>query len=776
MTIYFHDFIAAWARWVVRRRVAVLVLTTIFLVAFLIQLPQLRYEHSPEMWFIENDPILTDLEQLKELFGDRQYLIIGLTPKLATEDLIQPRYFHIIDQITQFLQTDEAVAHVDSLSNYQYLQVSGSEMELIPLIPKVSQWTGIAPSQEGVRRILNGELVAHGRLFTPDLRHSAIYARLHPEHANIEQQVRLVSALRQLLDELNLQTQGLQSHLSGLVLINERILTSSEENANFTRGLMMVFILVLLFLFFQTWIGVVMPMVVVVGSLVTVMGTLAWVGWDLNLLNVTLPALVVAVGVGDAVHILTEFYRLRHAGHSPPEAASGSVKVLFLPCLYTSITTAVGFLTLTVTRLAPVTEYGIVAAIGVMVAFLLSVVTLPALLSFTHGHPTHTTRLANTGWAARLTQAMTPLTFRYKFLIVLIGGVVILISCGLLTQIQVDSSHKRFFRDNALVHEDLAYFEKVYGSSDTLEILINAESQFRLMDLDFLHQVLAFQQYLESLPSVSKATSEVDKLRQVHLANNDHNPDHFRLPERYEDLDRYLQKTRELIANTDGRRQLDVVDNYLLITVQYSYSTSSQARNLIAKIQQDVKTKFPMLNTTITGDGVMHTNRDVYILEGLGKSFLLAIGVIVICLFTLLRSLRYGTFSLVPSLVPIVFAGGVMGAGGIYLDFSTMIIAALTFGIVVDATIHVMTRYGKARRSGLDRKTSVHLALTQSGHAIFLTSIILFCGFIVNALSTFVPTMYFGLLGSIIILISLISVLVLLPALIFTLAVWKPES
>ncbi|MGK5094113.1 MMPL family transporter [Deltaproteobacteria bacterium TL4] len=756
--------IDSWAILVVRQRMGVLVLSGLLLIGLGWPIRQLTFDNSPEMWFVDEDPALKDYKQLKSIYGDGQYLVIGLSPKEKTQQLIHPNALKIIQQLTNFLEAHKAVTKVDSLTNYRYFRAEKDALYLDKLIEDLEAPKEGSEYQKHLISLLQQQTLIQQRLISKDLHHSAIIAKAREGQGNIEAQLKLVEDVRVFLKLYDFEAQGYEVHLSGLVLINERVLTTTEDNADLTRGLMVSSIVLLLILFFRTWEGLLMPMVVVVGSVVGVMGTIAWLGWNLNLLNVNLPALLIAVGIGDAIHIITEFYRLRHQGKSSPVAATESIQNLFIPCFYTTLTTAVGFLALTSTHLVPLKEYGIAAAIGVWIAFFFSVTTLPALMSFAKGSASQFDQIIGKGIITGMIKRLPAFIQKTHTWILLISCVLLLVLTELLPFIEIDSSYKQFFKKESSVNQSLAYFENAFQSSGTLEILVDSGKKEGLFDLDYLKKIELFQNYLETLNDVGKAFSSIDYLRQINKALHEGNHQFYTLPEQTEGLQQLLYQLGKNVSEQGGNPDRYFNNRYLLITVQYNYASSSQTRKLAQQIQQELTIHYPELNAAITGNNMLHTNRDTYILQGLVRSFLLAFGIIILCFIMLLRSFKYVIIALVPSIFPILIAGSLMALFSIQLNFSTMIIAALTFGIIVDDTIHFMMRYQRAKKNGQLKTEAIQNALLESGQAITFTSIILFFGFGVNIFSAFVPNVTFGFLGAVVIVAALIADLLILPS------------
>ncbi|MCP4298061.1 MAG: MMPL family transporter [Proteobacteria bacterium] len=530
---------------------------------------------------------------------------------------------------------------------------------------------------------------------------------------------------------------------------------------------MFLLILVFLLISFRSFSGIVLPLVVIFGSVITVVGMLGVFGWSFNMLNVVLPVLLMTVGIGDSIHIIVEFYHFRNEGNSPKEAAIKATEALWVPCFNTSLTTSIGFLAISVSSLVPLREYGVVAAIGVFMAFLISVTTLPAILSFVNSKPEKTRKLIDQGIVARFTQQLMPFTFKYSKIISFTGFFVAFITFVLASQIKVDANFVNYFKDNTTVKADIKYFDKVYNGFANLEFKLDSKVPGGVKNPEFLQKALDFQNYLESLEQVGKANSLLNFIQKMNQTMHNDDPSYFKLPETRDLTAQYLLLYENSSPEEDLTDLKSVDESTMRISLKLMNLPTSEMKVLVDKVENKLATDFPELNAIVTGDLVLFNRMDIYIQEGLVKSFSLAIGLIVISFFILLRSFKYGMLAMIPSLFPIIFAGGLMYLLGITLDMATMIVAAVTFGIAVDDSIHVMTRYIRSRKSGGSRKESIHLAMTESGRALIFTSIILYFGFSILMLSSFVPNIYFGFFAGIIIMGALGAVLVLLPAIMF---------
>jgi uncharacterized protein len=256
-------------------------------------------------------------------------------------------------------------------------------------------------------------------------------------------------------------------------------------------------------------------------------------------------------------------------------------------------------------------------------------------------------------------------------------------------------------------------------------------------------------------------------VRKMNQSMHNDDPSWYKIPDSRELVAQYFL-LYELSGPEEDLSDMKTHDErYMRVSLKVVNMPTSRLKKLTEKIRQQIDREFSQLDITITGNMVLFNRMDTYIQEGMVKSFSLAFVLILLCFFFLFKSIKYGLLSMIPCMTPILVAGGLMVVLDVYLDFATMMVAAVTFGIAVDDTIHVMSRYITGRRSGKSRQKSVYIAITESGRPVMFTSFVLYCGFSTLLLSSFIPNLYFGIFGATIILLALIADLLLLPALIF---------
>ncbi len=774
-----NRLIDLWANTVVKFRVLVIIMTLILLGLSFIPFKNLYFEGSTDMWFIEDDPVLTLYRDLKEMFQNDEYLLIGVKAPENEKNIFTAGALSLIKKMTDFFEEHEAVTKVKAITNFQYIQAKDDILEVTDLIPvEIENISDLSDLQlQQMSDIAAKEEIIHGILITQDLKHTMVSARLVEEkEVGYNPKIKLTQDFKNFIKKEGLDSKGIDFHISGSAAITESFFHYSSADQSVAYPLLIVIVVLLLFLIFRNMAGVLLPVFVIIAS---VIATIAFIGlnkWPLNMLNMVLPLLITVIALGDSLHIITGFYKERYTGIEPKSAVVNSVKKYFTPCLFTTITTASGFLALASSRLNPVLELGIASAFGVTAAFLFSVTILPAILSFTKGNAKKIERVVKTGKIAKLTDSLADFTFHNKKAITILTALLTLTSIILITQIEVDTNFVRNFKKDFPIRQALEYFDETYKGAVTLEFILDSGKEGGVKEPDFLNRVLDFQNYLESLEFTGKAMSVLNYIMKINKTMHNNMPGSFMLPETRQHVAQYLFLYTSEGPEEDLTDLKDYKERFMRITIRCRVAPSSVTKEWVDSIQKEINTTFNDLKIQITGRAVLFNNMDVYVQQGMISSFSLAMVIIIICFFLFTASFRYGLLSIIPSVLPIVAAGGIMGLFSIYLDLSTMIVAAVTIGIAVDDTIHFMIQYIKARKSGKGEREALRIAISNAGTAILYTSLILVCGFSMLMFSTFVPNIFLGLLGSIVIILALTGDLIVLPAIILLPEKRSPSS
>ncbi|MEZ5489488.1 MAG: efflux RND transporter permease subunit [Gammaproteobacteria bacterium] len=760
-------FIRAWADTVTTRRHLILLLGIVLLPVMLFTGKAIPFDNTTERYFVSGDPALENFEYLIDLFGDYEYLIVGIEQLSAESDVFNPDTLDTINRITGFFDSHRFVTQVRSLTNYQYTHADRDAISTDYLIEDVSQLVNNPALVNAIRNTVRGEELALGTLVSEDFRHARITARVEYRDYTAAHKVALAQEFYQFIAEQGLESEEYALHYSGYPLLSERFETLVQDDMQLVIPVMGLLMFLMLFLSFRSPLAMVMPGLVIGVGVLGVNEIQSYLGAPHSTVDQALLPTMIIIGVGITVHVLVEFYHAMRENPDSIAAARLAIIRLWKPAFFTTITTSAGFLALSVIRITPIRDFALLGAIGPLLLFLFAMTLLPALLSFTTQIPRRTLGAISTGLVSRFTGALPDFTSKHHKGIIACGLACLVFAVLTLPRIQIDTNYITQFKQASPVRQDILYLDRIFRGVLTLDIILDSGAPEGVKDPEFLRQVEAYQAWLESRPSTGPVNSLVDYLKEISQALNGDNPDYYRLPDSREMAAQFLLLYDSSGTDEDLSDIKDFDNRFLRLIVPIVNMAASEARAELDTIETYGRQNFPALEPILTGGMALRTAQDVYAAQGMSRSFGTALLVISLFFFILFRSFKYGVLSLIPSVLPIVLTGGIAGVLGVYLDLNTMLVGAMTMGIAVDDSIHVMSRYLTARKSGASTHEAIDRAMNESGRAVIFTSAVLVLGFSVFCLASFTTIIYVGLFGSIIMLLALLGDLLLLPALLF---------
>lgn len=756
-------FIHGWAGLMIRWRWLVLAVTAIAVALSFLPMQNLYYDNSNENYFVEGDPNLESFNQLLELFGDVEYLSIGVVAPREDSDVFTPATLQVIHEITAFLETRPEVTQVRSLSKYEYTHSGGGMMATDDLIEDRNDIQALSEA----RRIIQNEPLAMGTLITDDLRHTRIAARTRYQVGSTENTMSLMKAVREFIDEQQFEQRGYPLHLSGQPVFTEQFEVLTKRDQAWINPTMAVVMIIILFFSFRSAVGMLMPWVVIGSGIILVTGIQGLLKWPHSVVESALVPALIIIGIGIAVHVLVEFYHFRARGLAPPAAASAAIEHLWIPAFYTALTTSAGFLALGVTELVPMRQFAWLGAMGALLMFVVSMTAMPALLSFVTGFSDRTRHAVDTGIVTNITRRLPDFTYRWRNAIVTFGAVLLVGSLWLIPGIKVDTNFITYFKEDNAARADLLYFGKEYNGIDNIDLIIDSGEEGGIHEPQLLKQVESLQAWLEAQAETGAANSLVDIHKQINRALHFDEEQWYQLPDSRQMAAQFLL----LYDNTGPEEDLtdakDFYERFLRLSVPIINMSASATDEFLHRVKQQLQHNYPDLDVRLTGSLVMYNAQDNYINTGMAQSFLIALIIIGLSFIVLFRSLKYGVIALIPSIVPILMTGSLLVLLGIPLNLGTMIVGAMTIGIAVDDAIHVMNRYLEARRTGSDTRKAIERAMSESGRAVVFTSVVLVSGFSIMLLGSFIPYIYTGLFAATIMALALLGDLIFLPALLY---------
>ena len=762
-----NQFSQAWALWVTTHRKLIILLSLILLIAAPLSFGRLYHDNSNENYFVEHDPNLLSFNKLTDLFGDPEYLVVGVPARAEDSDVFSTSTIQMIAEITEFLEDHRHVTQVRSLSKYQYTHDDDGMMDTDDLFEDVDALTDEPQLLEKAREIMRGEVLALERLVTKDFQHTQIVARSTYIPGENTHKVELVHELQQFIAEKGYREDGHTLHLSGDPVIGERFETLTQRDMAWINPTMAVIILFILAFVFRSFSGTLAPLVVILSTMLLVTSLQGILKWPFTAVNSALIPTVIILSIGTAVHVLVEFFQFRRKGDDPIKAVQHTVADLFFAVLFTCITTSLGFIALSVTELAPVREFAVLAAVSPLIIFILCMTTFPAVLTFIREQPRGAVKDNSNSKVSQFLTFIPVFVSNKRRILAAAGFLLALFSFYGVSKITVDANIANYFKQGSWVNESLTYFNDKFKGISNLEIIVDTGEDGGVKNPEVLQRVAEMQAAFKPMKETGKPTSVIDFYKQINKALNEDDEAWFKLPTSREMAAQFLLLYENTGADEDLSDLKDFNDRFLRVQIPVINMDESKATALMRDINTMLAEDFSDLNTELTGGIVLNNAQNVYVNNGMFKSFGIAILVIGLCFILLFRSFKYGLIALIPSIVPILLTGGLVSMAGISMDLGTMIVGAMTIGIAVDDAIHLMSRYLLMRRRGNNVHDSIRYAMNTSGRAVLLTSLILVSGFSVMLLGSFVSYIYVGLFSAMIMSFALIGDLIFMPAMLY---------
>ncbi len=782
-----NEMFAAVAGWSFDHRWYVVALGAASLVVSLVLASGMEIDSSYEAYFDPDDTTYLEYEQYRDDFGSDEasyilYRVPGVEHGPWNHAVMQK-----LGSLTEALEDEVPfVYEVTSLANAELMVGDGDDIEIHKL---TDEFPETQAELLALRDLYLAKPMMVGGIINEEADYAAIIIDMDRSSTDPLEEIRVDPNGGDGLDNLYPQATNnaiaeilarpeyaeFEFFHSGDVPLNAVFNEIIESEGPLLDLITAIVIALLLAFFFRTAVGVIAPIVVVQLSVIMTVAFIVAVGWKIDLSFTGAPTLLTAIGVAHAVHILSEF---RHRFRKYGDRREALVKTMYLvgaPCLFTSVTTAIGFASMAVAPIKTISHSGVYSAFGVMAAFFLSFTLLMALLSF--GRRTPRKRKAANEEAQpslgdrlleRLLQGTVSLITRHRRAVLAAFAAVFVFSVGGITQIIADSNWLNDFSDRMPLKHITIKVDEVMGGVTNLLLLFDSGEPDGIKNPEALQEIDRLQQWANQQEMVRKSYAITDILKDLNQTFHGNDPAHHVLPDSRELAAQYLV----LYESAGGEEAEEYVSSDYQIAsleLRLALGMTSDTANLIAGFEEQMRAT-PLEATTVsmTGIGMLWVKLLDYIVDSQIYGFAIAFCVIALIMVILFRSVSTGLIAMIPNISPVFLTLGAMGWLGIPLDYNKVFIAAVAMGIAIDDTIHVMTRVRYEFMRLGNYEAALREGLMDVGRAILITSIALVLGFLVLTASVLHSQAIRGMLLATTIVTALIADFLLMPALIKT--------
>ena len=574
---------------------------------------------------------------------------------------------------------------------------------------------------------------------------------------------KLMAALRAKLDEMGF----LDYHFLGRANFQTELVQMQIKEFILSTVVSFFLVLIIMWLIFRRFWGVVISLSSIALGLLLFVGVLGFLGRELDTMALLYPIIMIIVGTSDVIHVMSKYVDELSAGRGKMEAIQTTIKEIGMSVFLTSFTTSVGFLSLLSSRLEPIQNFGINAAIGVMLAYgtvMLFSCTLLVLFDKDQIIKLRPAGQSNKQWHG-LFDWVHAYSKNYPWRVVAgISAIAIVAGIGV-AQVNTNTQIKQILPKGAQVTQDFHFFEQNFSGFRPFELAVMAQGDHSLQDFEVIQAMDKVEQRLMESPAI-RSTSSISWLyKSLHQAFHSGRSAYFKLPEREKDFLKYQKLAGQLGNNNNLGMLVSEDQKYGRISARLLDVGADSIRDFMAEMQDFMETEIDtnVVKFRQTGTGVIVDKNSVYVRDSLLKGLGFAVLVISLLMALLYRNLKMIVVALVPNILPLLIAGAILGYLQIPLEAGVAIVFAIIFGIAVDDTIHILGRYQLMKRRGLSTDEALKQTLRETGKAVTLTSVILFFGFLILLFSANPPAVTIGLLISSTLFSALICDIFIIP-------------
>lgn len=733
-------------------RIRVMILIAFGMLALIsaLSLPKLQFSFSFEQFFPKDDPDLAFFNDfIKEFETDDNFLLIAVRREQGVFEQAFLKKFH---DFTLQSRTLPHVVQSTSLTKIGYPVKTPFAITTIPAI-HINE-----PERydDDRKRILQDERFVYN-LIAEDAKTLVLFLKM-VDGISLEQSNEFMAALEKLAKSYHFESY----HFLGRAYFQKELVAMQIREVTVSAVVAGILVTIIFFFIFRRFWGVVIANVSIVLGMLLFMGFMAIFGRELNAMSALYPVLMIIVGTSDVIHIMSKYVDELRQGLSREKAIIRTIREIGLATLLTSVTTAIGFASLLTNRVMPIRDFGINAAVGVMIAFATVIFFTTTVLSMFSAD--QIIKIGNR--QAKWDEAMLRLYHFTKNFPkrIAFGALVVLAICAWgISRINTNYGIIDNMPIGYKITEDFKFFERELASFRPLELAAYIQNGYDAQDFKVIQEIDKVENYLRTYDDIRAIGSITTVYKSINQMYNNS----YELPSDEAAFETY----QRLLAKVP---QMDI--NVLVSQDQQKARITSRVRDVGADtlkamnqrinqwIQKNVDTS--LVKFRLTGTGLMIDKNAEYIrrnlLLGLGMAVLIIGGLMTLLFFDLKMLL----ISLVPNIFPLLIGAAFLGFTGVELEAGISIIFSVIFGIAVDDTIHFLSKFKLVRQRGMTIENAIRTTFLETGKPIVLTTVLLFFGFLVMLFSVHPPSVTVGWLISLILATALVCDLLMLPVLI----------
>lgn len=769
-------------------------LVILLLLAFPISnIPKIKMDTSTEGFMHPDDPVLLTYNKFRDQFGRDERIVLAIENNtiFSIDFLTKLRDLHkeielkvpYINDVTSLYNVRNTRGDGDKLITDDLLEPFPTTKEQIESIKKRALsshfYKDLLINQQGTMTniIIETDAYSHEgeRAVSIEDDFSDGFEDSTTQNSKLEKKFLTDQENHELLEEItkiadNYRAKGLTIYIAGSPAVNNAL--KAQMKADMQKFMRITFLIIMIFLFivFKRVSAVFYPLIVILLSLLTTVGTMAWAGIAFKLPTQIVPSLLLAVSIGATVHILSIFFDKFNSIGDKKEALIYTLQHSGLAIAMTSITTAIGVGSFAGSEVAPIGDLGIFASLGVIVSLILTLTLLPALLTITKLKQKSKTKA---GKMDNFMKKLAIVPVKYSKYILIASSIIVTISLIASTQVNLSHNPLKWFQPDNINRLSTEVIDKKMNGSVTIEVVVDTGRENGWINPQKLENLNEFSKKLESYSDdythIGKVVSLATIVKETNRALHENNESYYTIPK-----EGNLVSQELLLFENSGSDDLeDVVDSQFSktrVTIKLPWTDAIKAVEVLNYVKDEAKRTFPEDRVETTGMIPLLINTFANAVHSSVTSYIIAGILITFMMMLILGSPRLGLISMIPNLTPIIMGLFIMYIANMPLDMFTLLIGSIAIGLAVDDTIHFMHNFKRYYLETNDIQLAMENTFFTTGKAMVITTLVLSLGFYAYIAANMISVQNFGILTGSVIIFALLADLFLAPALMVTIA------
>ena len=763
-TLEDRNFFGKITRSFIRRRklvIAAVLSVTVLLGYFAIQV---QTNTSNEYYFLPGDEFLSRYDDFKKTFGSDEFTYAVFT----FDDALSPEALRTLQAFSKAVEAEVPyVSDIQSIISTDAIIGDETTISVEPFLDleQVNDSSYLAAKQ----KVALANKAYRNFLVSEDRRHAGVFIEHPMREGDDKYRAEICEKIREIGERPMFR--GAAVKFVGPTILDTDVDATMIYESRFFMAISATLIFLIIFLSFRRFSLVIAPFIVIAVTVIWVVGLMSIFSFPITMMSLVLPSVIVVVGCGDAIHYISEYVTLTKANPNRHDCLVEAAELTGMPCLFTSLTTMVGFGSLMAMELRPGKEMGLFAAIGVVLAFIATFTLLPTLLSFVSEKKSLSKdeesklRLVYRQWLQQIASA----SIKYKSLIVAVSLVLFGFSLVGLTKVEVSADFLRVFDESTRIRKEYEYVDRHLGGTSSFQIVVDTKKADGIFEPDALKEFDSFVSWLEKRPEIASTQSILDVFKELRKVGHSGDQAYYSIPESSQEAAQLF-----LLYEMGGAEEIEKIltderDRARVMVRTKSISTAASEK-LIVETERWAQDNLRSVKIVTTGMAPLFVRMIHFITKSQIRSFGIAFVFVTLCMILVFRSISLGMLAMVPNVFPVAFTFGIMGWTGITLNLGTVMITSIAIGIAVDDSIHYMSHFRRHRQDGLDLVAAIEATTKGVGVALLNTSLVLALGFCVFGLSDISHLVNFGTLTALAVVVALLADFLLLPAVLLSLS------